>query len=224
MNKQAQKLYQSGQKQAAVKFLARKLQTDFGYLSWFIQLAGYLVAGGDLIQAEELLIKAKQLFPDAQAIDYNLAVVYFQAGQWEKVVELLKSINDPALLSDAYYLLAKTSQKQQQIQQALVFALTAIDYDSRLNDNFLLAGDLLLQLQDFSEAQGYYQNAIKLQPSAAGYFKLGLCEMVTGDLTFQDHFQKARQLDESYVNQHQQQLAEIERYVQMMKEKENPDE
>ena len=63
VEKTAEQLYQQNQKQAAVKLLAQKLQQDMSHLDWFLQLSGYLTAGGDLAQAEELLLKAKQRFP-----------------------------------------------------------------------------------------------------------------------------------------------------------------
>lgn len=214
MNQQAAKLFQAGHKQAAVKLLAQALQTDWTHLTWFLQLASYLVAGGDLAEAEELLLKAKQLFPEAQEIDYNLAVIYYQAGKWDRAKALLLTIKQPDLLSDAYYLLAQTAQKNHQLQQALVYALTALDHNNHVVANFLLVGDLLIQLQQFPQAQTYYQKALQLKPQAESYFKLALCEMVNGDHHFSQHFQQAQQLDPAYVKQHQQQLAEIERYLQ----------
>lgn len=213
VEKTAEQLYQQNQKQAAVRLLAQKLQQDMSHLDWFLQLSGYLTAGGDLAQAEELLLKAKQLFPQAQEIDYNLAVIYFMAGKKEQSQQWLQNITDTKLASDVYYLMAKQFLQKRQVAQALAYALTAYEKNPHLDDNCLLVGDIFLQLKRFANAQDYYQRALTLKQSAPAYFKLALAEMVCGDSKFSQHFQKAKQLDKSYFATHQQQLADIERYL-----------
>ncbi|MBA1434337.1 tetratricopeptide repeat protein [Bombilactobacillus bombi] len=215
MELQADELYKQGQKQAAVKLLAQKLQKDMHHIDWFLQLSSYLTAGGDFTQAEELLLKAKQLFPGIQELDYNLAVIYFEAGKFEQSQKILKNITNPKLSSDIYYLIAKQLLQQKQVAQALAYALTAIDKNPNLNDNYVLVGDIFLRLKQFSKAADYYQQSIKVQPSAAGYFKLALMEMVLDKKQFRQHFQQAQSMDSTYFQKHQQQLAEIERYIKM---------
>ncbi|MCO6541387.1 MAG: tetratricopeptide repeat protein [Lactobacillus sp.] len=215
MEKQAEKLYQQGDKQAAVKLLAQKLQQDMSHADWFLQLSGYLTAGGDFEQAEELLVKAKQLFPETQEIDYNLAVIYFEAGKLAESQKMLQNITDSTLVSDVYYLMAQQSLQQKQLPQALMYALTAYDKNPQLEDNSLLVGDICLQLKEFKRAQEYYQKAVKIKSSALVLFKLALTEMVLGEKSFQQHFAESQRIDPQYFQQHQQQLADIERYLKL---------
>lgn len=213
LEKTAEQLYQQGKKQAAVQLLAHKLQQDMSHLDWFLQLSGYLTSGGDLVQSEELLLRAKQIFPNSQEIDYNLAVIYFIAGKLEQSQQWLQNITDNKLASDVYYLMSKQFLQKRQIERALAYALTAYEKNSHLDDNCLLLGDIFLQLKRFSNAQDYYKRALELKKTAPAYFKLALVEMVCGDTKFSQHFQKAKQLDKSYFSTHQQQLADIERYL-----------
>ncbi|NVY95698.1 tetratricopeptide repeat protein [Lactobacillus sp. DCY120] len=213
MEKEAEKLYQEGHKQASVKLLAQKLQKDMQHLDWFLQLSGYLSAGGDLPQAEALLLQARELFPQSEEISYNLAVIYFQAGKFSQAHQFLQQVKQPQLQSDAYYLLAQEKRQEDKLPQALVYALTAIDYNPQLADNYLLAGDLLLRQHDLKTAQNYYQKAVDLQGKAANYFKLALVELALDQPQYRAHFEKARQLDQVYFEKHQTQVAEIERYL-----------
>lgn len=213
LEQQADKLYKKGKKQAAVKLLAQKLQKDMSHEAWFLQLSSYLTAGGDLEQAEELLIKAKQLFPKSEEIDYNLAVIYFEANKMKLSQKYLKNIKNPKLLSDVYYLMAQEELKKKQPAVALAYVLTAIDKDASISDNYLFAGDLFLQLNNFKKSAQYYQKALNLEKSAAGYFKLALVEMVEGNKKYHDDFLSSKTIDQDYFDKHQQQLKDIEKFI-----------
>ncbi len=218
MEPESAKLYQAGHKQTAVKLLAQKLQTDMTHADWFLQLASYLTAGGAEDQAEEILLRARTLFPQEQTILYNLAVIYDTTGQTQRAQTFLNQITDPRLQADVLYLRAQAQKKQNHPAQALAYALTAAEQKPHLADNQLLVADLLVQLHEFAQAQNYYQKAVQLQPTAASYFKLALTKMVQGTAGFQQDFATSQKLDPKYFQKHEQQVGEIERYLQTQME------
>ncbi|UQS83774.1 tetratricopeptide repeat protein [Bombilactobacillus thymidiniphilus] len=220
MEQHAANLYQNNDKEEAIAYLAKKLQQDLDHPDWILQLASYLVDTDQLPDAEALLLQAKTMFPDLAAIDYNLAVIYFQVGKIDQAQTYLQQITDPDLLTDIYYLQAKIAQQQNKLPQALAYVLTAVDHNPQLVDNYLLAGDLLVQLQDFKQAQHYYHLALQLDESAASWFKLALTQLVLADDRYKTSFAKSKQLDAKYFGEHQKQLADIERYLQIHKKEE----
>jgi hypothetical protein len=107
MNKQAEKLFNQGDKEQAIKLIVADLNKNPKQLPEILQLSTYLVQAGDLEQAEELLARSLEMFKDNQDLLYNLGNVYYLADKFDKANEIFQSLINDNYAFEAYFMMAK---------------------------------------------------------------------------------------------------------------------
>lgn len=212
MNKQAEKLFNQGKKEAAVKLLVTDLKENPKQLPKILQLSTYLVQAGDLEQAEELLARSLELFKNNQDLLYNLGNVYYLADEYDKATQIFQKLADDNYAFEAYFMMAKSLNQQGKRQLAIMYALTAVEKSpDDLQSNELLA-DLLLSNGNFQEALSFYQTASKIHPEAKFYFNMALCAMNL-KLDYQNYLDQAKKLDEDYYLKNEKKLADLQEFI-----------
>ncbi|WP_234032547.1 tetratricopeptide repeat protein [Companilactobacillus bobalius] len=127
MDKKAEKLFNDGNKQEAIKLLVADLNKNPKQLSEILQLSTYLVQSEDLEQAEELLARSLEMFKDNQDLLYNLGNVYYLADKYDKANQIFQNLIDDNYAFEAYFMMAKTLDQQGKRQLAIMYALTAAE-------------------------------------------------------------------------------------------------
>ncbi|AYE38015.1 tetratricopeptide repeat protein [Companilactobacillus zhachilii] len=212
MNKQAEKLFNQGDKEQAIKLIVADLNKNPKQLPEILQLSTYLVQAGDLEQAEELLARSLEMFKDNQDLLYNLGNVYYLADKFDKANEIFQSLINDNYAFEAYFMMAKTLDQQGKKQLAIMYALTATEKAPRdLQANELLA-DLLLANGNFQEALGFYQTANKIKPQAKYYFNMALCAMNLHQ-DYQNYLDQSKKLDEKYYLKNEKKLADLQEFI-----------
>lgn len=212
MNKQAEKLFNQGNKEDAVKLLVEDLKQNPKQLPEILQLSTYLVQAGDLEQAEELLARSLEIFKDNQDLLYNLGNIYYLADKYDKANDIFQKLVNKDYAFEAYFMMAKTLDQQGKRQLAIMYALTAVEKAPKdLQSNELLA-DLLLANGNFQEALTFYQTANKIQPAAKYYFNMALCAMNLKK-DYQTYLNQAKKLDEEYYLKNEKKLADLQEFI-----------
>lgn len=213
MNKQAEKLFNQGDKEAAIKLIVADLNKNPKQLPEILQLSTYLVQAGDLEQAEELLARSLEMFKDNQDLLYNLGNVYYLADKFDKANEIFQNLIDDNYAFEAYFMMAKTLDQQGQKQKAIMYALTAVEKSPQDQQANELLADLLLANGNFQESLRFYQDANKIKPEAKYYFNMALCAMNL-DQDYQVFLKKSRELDENYYLKNEKKLADLQKFIE----------
>lgn len=122
---------------------------------------------GRLNEAEIYLAKAHSSRPDSPDFSLNLAQVYSQKGEFEKVIDLLAPFMDPKNPPryEVMFSLATAYRRVNQFERALNVIDQAIAHYG-LNINILnLAGECHLQLGQRVEALQAFQRSLELVPN-----------------------------------------------------------
>ncbi|GEO57386.1 tetratricopeptide repeat protein [Companilactobacillus bobalius] len=218
MDKKAEKLFNDGNKQEAIKLLVADLNKNPKQLSEILQLSTYLVQSEDLEQAEELLARSLEMFKDNQDLLYNLGNVYYLADKYDKANQIFQNLIDDNYAFEAYFMMAKTLDQQGKRQLAIMYALTAAEKAPKdLQANELLA-DLLLANGNFEEALGFYKTANEIQPEAKHYFNMALCAMNLKQ-DYQNYLNESKKLDQDYYLKHEKKLADLQEFIKQQGEK-----
>lgn len=213
MNKQAEELFNQGDKEAAIKLIVADLNKNPKQLPEILQLSTYLVQAGDLEQAEELLARSLEMFKDNQDLLYNLGNVYYLADKFDKANEIFQNLIDDNYAFEAYFMMAKTLDQQGQKQKAIMYALTAVEKSPKDQQANELLADLLLANGNFQESLRFYQDANKIKPEAKYYFNMALCAMNL-DQDYQAFLKKSRELDENYYLKNEKKLADLQKFIE----------
>lgn len=218
MDKKAEKLFNDGNKQEAIKLLVADLNKNPKQLPEILQLSTYLVQAGDLEQAEELLARSLEMFKDNQDLLYNLGNVYYLADKYDKANQIFQNLIDDNYAFEAYFMMAKTLDQQGKRQLAIMYALTAVEKSPQdLQANELLA-DLLLANGNFDEALGFYRTANEIHPEAKNYFNMALCAMNL-KRDYQNYLNESKKLDQAYYLKHEKKLADLQEFIKQQGEK-----
>ena len=192
----------------------------------YYDLSAFLIQLKSYTQAEELLMKALGLFANQSkkaqnVLTYGLGNVYYSAGEFEKAIQQFQQVTNKNLQSDAYVMLAQSYMGQKNYKKALVFLLTAQETAKQDPSTNLLIGQCLIALGDFKQAKGYYDLVLKSNPhNGEANFNQGLIAMVLGE-PFEGYFKNAEKYDKLYFDKEQGKLSDIEKFIQIRKEKQD---
>ncbi|MGR3741950.1 tetratricopeptide repeat protein [Companilactobacillus sp. DQM5] len=208
ISKEAERLYSSDKKQEAVILLTRSLSKDFEQLDLILQLSTYLTYGGEMQQAEELLLKSKNFFPNEKTIDYNLGNIYYTQGEYNKAIDVFNSIKT----NDSMYMLAQCYQQLGDNNRALVYAITASE--NKNDEVYLeLVGDILLSLGNIKQAKDYYQKSADIKENEKNTFNLALCLTVLNEKDAQKYFAVSKKINSKYYNDNIKRLDDIQKLI-----------
>lgn len=211
MNK-AEELYNKGQKEEAVIFLVNQLNENFNQLPLILQLSTYLTYGGEFEQAEELLMKAKAIFANNLTIDYNLGNVYYTKGEYDKAQAIFELLVKKNFGHEAMFMLAQTLNKLGSVNQALVYALTALDKAPADEAYSELVGDIFMSLGDFKNAKRYYKDSYNIKKNEKNSFNLGLCNMILKE-SYQEYFLESKNINKKYYENNIEKLDDIQKLI-----------
>lgn len=209
---------------AAIHKLVEKVDKDPNNYHHYYDLATFLVEAKDYEQAEELLMKALGLFEKSSqdvkdTLRFGLGNVYYAAEEYDKAIKIFQEINDKKLQAESYIMLAQSYMAKGDNKRAMVFALSAQSARQDDPDVNQMIGDNLLALGNFAQAAGFYDTVLKAEPeNGKANFNRGLVAMVNGE-DFEKYFAKAKQSDPDYFNKGQQKLKDIEKVIQITKDK-----
>ena len=209
---------------AAIHKLVEKVDRDPTNYHNYYDLAAFLVEAKDYEQAEELLMKALGLFDKSGAdvqdtLKFGLGNVYYAAAEYDKAIKLFQEIDDKKLQAESYIMLAQSYMAKGDNKRAMVFALSAQSARHDDPDVNQMIGDNLLALGNFAQAGDFYDIVLKTEPeNGKANFNRGLVAMVNGE-DFENYFAKAKHEDPDYFEKGQQKLKDIEKVIQINKDK-----
>ncbi|MDB1104305.1 tetratricopeptide repeat protein [Lentilactobacillus parabuchneri] len=231
-NQENQRIYtkkreaEEAKAKAAIHELVKKVDQDPDNYHNYYDLATFLVEAKDYEQAEELLMKALGLFDQAtqdvqDTLKFGLGNVYYAAAEYDKAIKIFQEIADKKLQGEAYIMLAQSYMAKGDNKRAMVFALSAQSSHHNDPDVNQMIGDNLFALGNFAQAGEFYDIVLKTQPdNGKANFNRGLVAMVNGE-EFEPYFEKAKRADPDYFNRGQEKLKDIEKVIQLNKDKKN---
>ncbi|WP_429971238.1 tetratricopeptide repeat protein [Fructilactobacillus sp. Tb1] len=190
----------------------------------YYDLSVFLIQLKSYTQAEELLMKAMELFKGqskkiTNTLTYGLGNVYYSAGEFEKAIQQFQQVTDKDLQSDAYVMLAQSYMSQKNYKKALVFLLTAQETAKQDPSINLLIGQCLMSLGNFQQAADYYDKILENdKTNGEANFNRGLIAMVLGE-NFEPYFKAAEKYDKAYFDKEQGKISDIEKFIQIRKGK-----
>lgn len=209
---------------ATIHKLVEKVDHEPDNYHNYYDLATFLVEAKDYEQAEELLMKALGLFDKSNqdvkdTLKFGLGNVYYAAAEYDKAIKIFQEIDDKKLQEESYIMLAQSYMAKGDNKRAMVFALSAQSARHDDPDVNQMIGDNLLALGNFAQAGDFYDIVLKTEPeNGKANFNRGLVAMVNGE-DFENYFAKAKQADPAYFEKGQQKLKDIEKVIQINKDK-----
>ncbi|WP_027107341.1 tetratricopeptide repeat protein [Ligilactobacillus ceti] len=208
------------QEKAAVMVnkLIQAIDNDPYNVQNYYNLSVALVEMKSYPQAEELLKKALTIFKkqsEKDLLHYGLGNVYYSSELYEQAILEYQLIQADKLKYDAYLMVAQSYYAKGEYQQALVFALTATEYegDNTISAKLLMA-NIFLAMGDFQQAKNYYDQVLKIETdNLEANFQRGVVALILEE-DEAEYFAKVKELDSEYFAQMQQKLVEIEQFVQ----------
>lgn len=210
--KKAENLFKSNKKEEAVIVLTKSLEKNFYQLPLILQLSTYLSYGGEFDQAEELLKKAKTMFPSELSIDYNLGNIYFSQEKYDYAYGIFENLVKSNFGHDALFMLAQTLKNMSDYSHALVYAITAYEKNPKDENYAELVGDIFLSMGILEEAEIYFNKSYNINNNGKNVFKLAITKMANGEesTTF---FEIAKETDFEYYKNNLQKIDDIQKLV-----------
>lgn len=149
---------------------------------------------GDLAQAAEAFEKAAALKPGEAAVQRQLGLVYLGLNETAKAETFLQKAFAATGDAEAAYALGKLCYTQKRFDEAMGYALKAIQKDGLSAKAYNLKGVLLNQQSKYAEAAGAFQAGLVLLPGDIGLqVNLGIAFFNSGEAA------KARAVFESVL-------------------------
>lgn len=214
MNKRAE---QEAESSKIIHGLVKKVEQHPDNQDVYYQLGSYLTKVKDYVHAEELYKKAISHFDEkdikADLLVYGLGNVFYEAELYVEAIQAFQKVTNPEMKENAFLMLAQSYMAQESYQQALAFAITAQEINSKNIDTNELIGDIFLALGQFENAAQYYDLVLESdQNHAKANFQRGLVNMVLG-LEFDTYFTRSRSANQKYFDAQKKRLSEIEAFI-----------
>ncbi|GKQ42832.1 hypothetical protein RD055328_07550 [Companilactobacillus sp. RD055328] len=211
--KQAAKQYESGDKEAAVITLTKALNDDFKQLEIILQLSTYLSYGGEFEQAEELLKRSLNIFPDEDTIKYNLGNIYFNQSKIDQALPIFTELLKTEMRNPASFMLAQCYQQLGDNNHALVYAITAAENEHEDEGYAQLVGDIFLAMGNVKDAKKYYLISTDIRKNERNTFNLGVCLFTLDDPKAQSVFKESKAINQKYYEDNIQRLTDIQKII-----------
>jgi Flp pilus assembly protein TadD len=166
----------------AVRYGLLAVSLDPGHFDGWNLLGSAYYQKGDFAQAAEAYEKAAAIKPQAPGIQRNLGLAYVEVKETEKAEAALKKAWDTEGDSESAYQLGKLCYSGGRFDEALAYALSAIQKDGKSAKAYNLKGVTLNQLGRYAEAAGSFQAGIVLMPEDVGLkVNLGIAYLNAGE-------------------------------------------
>ncbi len=160
----------------ALKCYQYLLSKEFNDLRIFINYGSILQNLGKQKEAEELLLNAIKIYPDASILRSIIGNIFIQIGKLKEAkinfgiaieLEPLKAIN--------YINMGKVLVKLKKIKEARIYTDKALEIDPDSVETLNLLGVILKELGEYKEAENKFRKAISLKPDfTKSYINLGI--------------------------------------------------
>lgn len=123
--------------------------------------------------AEKMFLSVQTTYPDAGALNYNLALAQFSAKHYESCEKtLLASIGYGHGTPDAYALLGWTYGKEDRPEEMLKAFEKAINMDPSNQAHFIDLGEALVEKKNYGTALEVAKEAVKRFPASSQAYRL----------------------------------------------------
>lgn len=130
----------------------------------FFTKADITLREGNMGNAKKLLIQAISMDPDHPDAHFRLGVIYLNDNEPAKAEALFRKLLE--IKEDAEYLfkLSESLALQSQTEEALKYALQALELSPKKSSLFAHAGRLCWEMNEKAKAAEYFQKAVELDP------------------------------------------------------------
>ena len=127
----------------------------------------------DYDAAEKMFLLVQTTYPNTAAVDYNLALAQFSAKRYAECEKtLLASIGHGHGTADAYALLGRAYQKQDNLPEMLKAFEKAINTEPANQAYYVVLGDALAEKKNYDTALEVAEEAVKRFPSSSRAYGL----------------------------------------------------
>lgn len=159
-------------------------QTE-GKAPLFLQASAQALSQGDAVKAKNILLTERERNPQAQGVDFGLAIVAFSKGERAAAAELLqKSISAGEMLADSHNLLGVIYIQDGKAGEAIKEFQAAMEANPKDPQPCVNLAEAYRSDNEPKKAYAPLEKAIGLSPDNRGLyeFKLRLAKIDAGDL------------------------------------------
>jgi tetratricopeptide (TPR) repeat protein len=166
----------------AVRYGLLAVSLDPGHFDGWNLLGSAYYTKGEFAKSAEAYEKAAAIKPQAPGLQRNLGLTYVELKETAKAEVALKRALDAEGDSETAYQLGKLCYSGQRFDEALAYAISAIQKDGKSAKAYNLKGVTLNQLGRYAEAAGSFQAGIVLVPEDVGLqINLGIAYINAGE-------------------------------------------
>ena len=199
----------------AIRYGELAVSLDPGFFNGWNLLGSAYFNKGDFAKAAGSYEKAVAIKPGAADIQRSLGMAYAELKEADKAEAALKKAFDAAGDAESAYLLGKVYYGEKRFDEALDFALKAIQKDGKSAKAYNLKGVTLNQLGRYAEAAGSFQAGLLLSPNDLNLqVNLGIAYLNSGQTS------KAKATFEAVLPKIEQDVmrTQVEGYLQFIKD------
>ncbi|MEN6561559.1 MAG: tetratricopeptide repeat protein [Acidobacteriota bacterium] len=168
----------------AVLYGRQAVALDPSFFDGWQLLGSAYAQKGELVQAAEAFEKAAAIKPGAGDVQRQLGLVYLGLNETAKAESALKTAFDAGGDAESAYALGKLFYTQKRFDEAMDYAVKAIQKDGKSAKAYNLKGVLLNQKGRYAEAAGAFQAGLVLLPEDVGLqVNLGIALFNSGEST-----------------------------------------
>jgi len=166
----------------AVLYGRQAVTLDPSFFDGWQLLGSAYAQKGELAQAAEAFEKAAAIKPGAGDVQRQLGLVYLGLNETAKAESALKTAFESNGDAEAAYALGKLCYTQKRFDEAMDYAVKAIQNDGKSAKAYNLKGVLLNQKARYAEAAGAFQAGLILLPEDVGLrVNLGIALFNSGE-------------------------------------------
>jgi tetratricopeptide (TPR) repeat protein len=152
----------------AIRYGERALAFFPGSFNALALLGSAYYTKGEYARSAEAYEKAAALKPDSAELQRNLGLAYIELKESEKAFAALKKAFTANGDAEAAYYLGRLCYAEKRFDEALDYAVKAVQKDGKSARAYNLKGVILNQLGRFPEAAGSFQAGLVLAPEDVG--------------------------------------------------------
>jgi tetratricopeptide (TPR) repeat protein len=166
----------------AIRYGQLAVSLDAGHFDGWNLLGSAYYTKGEFARSAEAYEKAAAIKPAGAGVQRGLGLAYLELGDLEKAEAALKKALAAEDDAESAYQLGKLCYNGKRYEEALAYALSAIQKDGKSAKAYNLKGVTLNQLGRYREAAGSFQAGLVLVPDDVGlHINLGIAWLNGGE-------------------------------------------
>jgi tetratricopeptide (TPR) repeat protein len=166
----------------AVRYGELAVSLDPGHFNGWSLLGSAYYSKGEFARSVEAYEKAAAIKPSAADVQRNLGLAYVEIKEMDKAEAALKNALAADADSETAYQLGKLCYDAKRFDEALGYALSAVQKDGKSAKAYNLKGVVLNQIGRYPEAAGSFQAGLVLVPGDVGLqVNLGIAYINSGE-------------------------------------------